>query len=115
MSPQHKYWIIGLITVVYSLTEIGWLAGYFFSLMDMAPSMNCLRHFFFYHDFMYVRLYAGFIGILGGIIGTGALLTGFVTPVILSVLTPNVIKDFRRCKHFKILIGSTIFLNRERK
>ena len=50
---------------------------------------------------MYVRLYAGFIGILGGIIGTGALLTGFVTPVILSVLTPNVIIEFKQYINFK--------------
>ena len=48
--------------------------------------------------FCVLQLHSGFIGLLGGIVRTGGLLTGFVTPVIVSLLTPNVNKELSQYK-----------------
>ena len=70
LTSQHKYLIISLITIGYSLTEFAVMGGYNFAMMDIAPD---------------------FLGILNGINKTISLAPGFIIPLIISALTPDVI------------------------
>jgi ACS family sodium-dependent inorganic phosphate cotransporter/ACS family sodium-dependent inorganic phosphate cotransporter-like MFS transporter 1/2/3/4 len=70
LTQEHKYYIISLITVGYSLTEFAVMGGYNFAMMDIAPD---------------------YLGVLQGINKTISLAPGFIIPMIISALTPNVI------------------------
>ena len=82
VHPGQKYLIIGLITVGVSLTESALMGGFNYALMDIAPE---------------------FVGILQGINNTIGLSTGFIVPMIVSILTPNVI-FFHYSLIFKIFL-----------
>ncbi len=69
LPPEKKYIIIGLITIGYSMYEVAWMGGFCFSLLDLAPD---------------------YVGILQGINNTIGLMPGFIMPVVISVLTPEV-------------------------
>ena len=73
LTPEHKYFIISLITIGYSLTEFAVMGGYNFAMMDIAPD---------------------YFGILQGINKTISLAPGFIIPLIISALTPHVIMFF---------------------
>lgn len=69
LNPDQKYAIIGLITIGYSLHEVSVMGGYYFAVMDIAPA---------------------FVGVIQGINKTVSLAPGFIMPVIISALTPDV-------------------------
>ena len=73
LTPEHKYFIISLITIGYSLTEFAVMGGYNFAMMDIAPD---------------------YFGILQGINKTISLAPGFIIPLIISALTHHVIMFF---------------------
>ena len=82
LTPEHKYFIISLITIGYSLTEFAVMGGYNFAMMDIAPD---------------------YFGILQGINKTISLAPGFIIPLIISALTPHVIMFFILSKLSRIL------------
>lgn len=69
LPPEQKYVIIGLISIGYALYEVAWMGGFSFSLLDMAPD---------------------YVGILQGLNNTIGLMPGFIMPVVISQLTPEV-------------------------
>lgn len=69
LPSDQKYVIIGLITIGYALYEVAWMGGFSFSLLDIAPD---------------------YVGILQGINNTIGLMPGFIMPVVISKLTPEV-------------------------
>ena len=69
VSSDQKYVIIGLITIGYALYEVAWMGGFCFSLLDIAPD---------------------YVGILQGMNNTIGLMPGFMMPVVIASLTPNV-------------------------
>ncbi len=69
LTPEHKYLIISLVTIGYSLTEFAVMGGYCYTMMDLAPD---------------------FVGILQGMNKTVGLAPGFITPLIIAVLAPHV-------------------------
>lgn len=70
MNPEEKYAIISLITVGFGFHEVAVMGGFAFVLLDIAPD---------------------FVGILQGINNTIGLAPGFIIPMIVSALTPEVI------------------------
>ncbi|XP_046436871.1 sialin-like [Daphnia pulex] len=72
LTQEHKYYIISLITVGYSLTEFAVMGGYNFAMMDIAPD---------------------YLGVLQGINKTISLAPGFIIPMIISALTPNGLEE----------------------
>lgn len=72
IETDHKYLIIALITIGVSLTEATLMGGFSYALIDIAPE---------------------FVGILQGINNTIGLTTGFIVPVVVSALTPNVTRS----------------------
>lgn len=69
VPSDNKYTIIALITLGYSLYEVAWMGGFCFSALDMAPD---------------------YVGILQGMNNTIGLMPGFIMPVVIAQLTPNV-------------------------
>ena len=69
MGPDEKYWIIALITIAISASEVTYVAGFGICLMDVAPN---------------------YMGILQGINNTLGLSPGFIMPLVIAALTPNV-------------------------
>ena len=69
LPPEQKYLIMILITIGYSLYEVAWVGGFSFCFLDLAPD---------------------YVGILQGINNTIGLAPGFIMPVAISALTPNV-------------------------
>lgn len=69
LPPEQKYVIISLISIGYALYEVAWMGGFCFSMLDMAPD---------------------YVGILQGINNTIGLMPGFIMPVVISTLTPEV-------------------------
>jgi len=69
VEPGQKYLIIALITVGLALTEVTYVAGYGIVLMDVAPN---------------------FMGVLQGINNSLGLSPGFIMPMVIAALTPNV-------------------------
>ena len=74
LTPEYNYYIISLITIAYSLTEFAIMGGYSFVMIDMAPDL---------------------VGILQGINKTISLAPGFITPLVIAALTPEVILPFK--------------------
>ncbi len=70
LSADSKYLIIILITIGYALNEVAWMGGFYFDMMDIAPD---------------------FVGILQGINKTIGLAPGFIIPMVISALTPDVL------------------------
>ena len=69
MGADQKYLIVALIAIGMSLAEVANVGGFKIVLMDVAPS---------------------FMGILQGINNSIGLTPGFIMPVVITVLTPNV-------------------------
>lgn len=69
LSSEHKYLIISLITISYSLTEFAVMGGFGYAMIDLAPD---------------------YLGILQGINKTIGLAPGFIIPLIVSALTSHV-------------------------
>ena len=69
LSSDQKYLSIALITAAVAMVEVAIIGGYTYSTMDLAPN---------------------FIGILSGINNTIGLASGFIIPVIISLLTSDV-------------------------
>jgi hypothetical protein len=69
LPPDQKYVIIGLITIGFAFHEVAWMGGFSFAFMDMAPD---------------------YVGIIQGINNTIGLMPGFIIPVVISNLTPEV-------------------------
>lgn len=69
LPPEKKYIIVGLITVGYAMFEFAWMGGFSFAFMDMAPD---------------------YVGIIQGINNTIGLMPGFIMPVVISNMTPEV-------------------------
>ena len=70
LGPDQKYLIIAFITIGLSLSEATFVAGFGNVLMDVAPN---------------------YMGILLGINNTLGLTSGFIMPLVIAALTPNVI------------------------
>ena len=69
VDSDRKYLIIALITVALSLSEVTNVAGFGSILMEIAPN---------------------YMGILQGINNSLGLAPGFIMPVVISALTPDV-------------------------
>lgn len=94
LTPEHKYLIISLITIGYSLTEFAVMGGYNFAMIDIAPD---------------------YFGILQGINKTISLAPGFIIPLIISALTPNVIMFFIFQIFLEIQTFQIIYLGNRRR
>lgn len=68
-STHGKYLIMALITIGYAIDEVAVMGGFSFCLLDIAPD---------------------FVGTLQGINGTIGFTAGFIIPMIVAVLTPDV-------------------------
>ncbi|KAK4022974.1 hypothetical protein OUZ56_008416 [Daphnia magna] len=88
LSSEYKYFIISLITISYSLTEFAVMGGFGYAMIDLAPD---------------------FLGILQGINKTISLAPGFITPLIVSALTPH--GSSEEWKHVFILFGALYVLS----
>ncbi|XP_045027408.1 sialin-like [Daphnia magna] len=88
LSSEYKYFIISLITISYSLTEFAVMGGFGYAMIDLAPD---------------------YIGILQGINKTISLAPGFITPLIVSALTPH--GSSEEWKHVFILFGALYVLS----
>lgn len=63
-----------LVSSSFLTHPVAWIGGYAFSLLDMAPD---------------------YVGVLQGINNTIGLAPGFIMPVVISAMTPNVSRVFR--------------------
>lgn len=88
LSSEYKYFIISLVTISYSLTEFAVMGGFGYAMIDLAPD---------------------YIGILQGINKTISLAPGFITPLIVSALTPH--GSSEEWKHVFILFGALYVLS----
>ncbi|KAI9555754.1 hypothetical protein GHT06_018269 [Daphnia sinensis] len=88
LSSEYKYFIISLITISYSLTEFAVMGGFGYAMIDLAPD---------------------YLGILQGINKTISLAPGFITPLIVSALTPH--GSSEEWQHVFILFGGLYVLS----
>lgn len=75
MGPDQKYLIIAFITIGLSLSEVANTGGFKLVLMDVAPD---------------------YTGILQGISNSIGLTPGFIMPVVIAALTPDVNSLYKR-------------------